>query len=306
MARDNIKIVFFGTPEFAVKSLESLYRSQNIEVLAVFTQPDKPVGRKQTLTPPPVKEKALELGLKVHQPKDKKALVDMLRPFKADFFVVIAFGMVFPKEALDIAKYGAINVHASLLPKYRGASPIQESLLHGDAETGLTIMKMGEELDNGDIFLIRRFTIDKSDNSAMLSQKLANLSAQILPLVLSDIKNGILKPVHQNHEKATFCHKINKEDGKIDWNKPAVEILNMLRAYTPWPGVYTHVKGKKLSILEADIESGNIKPNEFVIEKNSLKIGAGSGIVLPTKVKLEGKNETTIKDFLNGNQNLFG
>jgi len=296
-----MKIVFLGTPEFAVPSLKMLALTKNIGISTVVTQPDKAVGRKQTLTAPPIKATALELGLPVIQPKNKQSLIESLKDLKADFFVVIAFGMLLPKEILKMPKYGCINVHASLLPKYRGASPIQESLLNGDKETGISIIKIDEELDHGDVFFIKRIPIEKEDNLISLSNRLAETSSIVLPLVLHDIIKQNLSPLAQLHRNATFCRKIRKEDGKIDWeNKTAEEINNMLKAYTPWPLIYTDFNGKKIQILETTISNDKIAPGKFILDNNILKIGTKKGSLIPKTVQLEGKKPMDIKSFING------
>ena len=296
-----MKIVFFGTPEFAMPNLEALYHSKDMEILSVVTQPDKPQGRKKILTPPPVKILAKELNLKIIQPKNKKELINALSTLeKANFFVVIAFGMILPQEVLSMPKYGAINVHASLLPKYRGASPIQESLLNGDIETGISVIKIDQELDHGDIFLIKRLNIEKNDNFATLSVKLALLSSNLLPHLLHDIAGSHLSPIHQDHQKATYCHKITKEDGKINFSSSAEEIKNMINAYTPWPGVYTEFAGKKLKIISTEISDEKIQPGEFKIENKILKIGTKKGALIPTKLQPEGKKVMDAKAFING------
>lgn len=301
-----MKIVFFGTPSFAVKSLEKLHETKNFEIVAVVTQPDKAVGRKRTITEPPVKKCALRLGINVLQPKNKKELEKMLAMIKADLFVVIAFGMIFTEKVLKMAKYGAINVHASLLPMYRGASPIQESLLNGDKTTGVSIMKMDTELDHGDIYLIIRMKIEESDSLESLSEKLSALGSGILPLTIRDITDGTLTPIPQNHKIATFCSKINKNDGKIDWdNDSAEKIYNMVRAYTPWPSVYTTFNNKTLKILETKYEEGSIPKGKFVLDEGKVKIGTCNGILVPSKVQLEGKSPMDIKNFINGYKNLL-
>ncbi len=296
-----MKIIYFGTPEFAVKPLENLYKEDQIEILAVVTQPDKPQGRKQILTASPVKECANLLGIKVIQPNNKKELVEELKKIeKVDFFVVIAYGMILSKEILEMPKLGPINIHASLLPKYRGASPIQESLLHGDTETGVSIMAMDETMDHGNVYLIKRVTIDENDSLESLTAKLSLVSAEILPATLKDIKNGIFTPIPQKHEKATFCHKIEKEDGKIDFNKSAKEIKNMLRAFTPWPGIFTDFNGKKLKIIETTISNDQLEPGKFKIDGKTLKIGTVKGSLLPLKLQIEGKSIMDVSAFLNG------
>ncbi len=297
-----MKIVFMGTPEFASTILESLARDSNIEILAVVTQPDKKVGRKAIMTPPAVKVIAQELEIEVIQPKDKEEIIEELDGIDADFFVVVAYGMILPEEVLEMPKHGAINVHASLLPKYRGASPIQESLLHGDKQTGVSIMQMDEKLDHGDIHLVRRIEIERDDDLQTLTNKLASLSAEIIPTALNDILGNELPALAQDHSKATYCSKIKKEDGKIDWSKNAEEIFNMIRAYNPWPAAHTEFNGKKLKILEAESSEENIETGKFILQDGILKIGAKNGAIIPSRVQLEGKKEMDVKDFINGNK----
>ncbi len=298
-----MKIVFLGTPEFALASLNSLSNDPNIDIVTVVTQPDKPVGRKQVLTPPPVKVLAEKIGLKVIQPKNNEELYDNLANIKADFFIVIAFGMILPKKILDIPTYGSINVHASLLPKYRGASPIQQSILKGDDQTGISIMKMDEKLDHGPVYIVKRMPISPKDTSETLSTKLSFLGGEILPSVLHDIVEENLKEIPQNHKQASHCKKIKKEDGKIDWNKSATEIMNMMRAFTPWPGIYTNFKNKKLKIIQAEKEDGNLEIGEFKLNGKKLMIGTGDGVITPSEVQIEGKKACKISDFINGNKN---
>ena len=205
-----MKIIYFGTPKIAVKTLESLQQEKDLEILAVVTQPDKEVGRKKVLTAPPVKVAAEDLNLKVIQPENKLQLEEALKEFKADFFVVFAYGMIFTKEVLDMPKIAAINIHTSLLPKYRGASPIQEALKKGDSETGISVMKMDEKLDHGDIYLIKRINIEQNDTSVSLSEKLSNSSAEIMPHALQDIASNEMNPLTQNHEEASYCKKISE------------------------------------------------------------------------------------------------
>lgn len=302
-----MKIVFFGTPEIASPILDTLAQIPEFEILSVYTQPDKPSGRKGEITPPPVKVSAEKHGLPVVQPSSTKELKESLKNTKADFFIVIAYGLIFPKETLNIPKYSTINIHFSLLPKYRGASPIQESLLRGDKETGISIIKMDEELDHGPIILTKRIEIEKDDNLITLSAKLSNLSSQILPLILEDLKEGNLTPIEQNHSNATFCKKIKKSDGEIDWNTSAEDIKNMIRAYTPWPSVFTEIKGKKLKILKTEIEesSKKLNPGKYKIENSKLKISTKNGYLIPKKVHLEGKKEMDISSFLNGYSSLI-
>lgn len=297
-----IKIAYFGTPSFAVLPLKKLVLHPEFEVISVITQPDRPVGRKKIMTPPPVKEAAEKLGIKIYQPKNKKELEKIVKNLpKVDFFIVIAYGMIFQEELLDIPKIASINVHASLLPKYRGASPIQEALLNGDKETGISIIKMNKELDAGNIYLLKRISIKDDENTESMSERISELSAEILPHALKDIKDGILTPIPQA-ANPTFCRKIQKNDGKINWKtQTAEEIKNMIRAYAPWPSVFCEFKNKKLKILEAEIgKDDKIKPGEFIFEGKILKIGTKKYTILPKKLQLEGKNEMDVKAFANG------
>ncbi|MFC1750458.1 methionyl-tRNA formyltransferase [Pseudomonadota bacterium] len=307
-----IKVVFMGTPDFALAPLASLIGSDFISVKAVVTQEDKPVGRKQVLTSPPVKEIADQFSIPVLQPKrfkDNDEFLEELAEYSPDFIVVVAYGQILPQEILDMAPFGAINIHGSLLPKYRGASPIEEALINGDTETGITFMMMNEELDSGDIILSERIPIEKSDTSETLRKKLSFAAAAHLPFILNDITEEVINPLPQDDSKATYCHKIKKEDGKIDLTEmTAEEILNKIRAYAIWPQCYLVIDNKRLKILEAQIQqSSSCTPPASYTKIDNDKIGlcTKKGLLLPTKVQLEGKNITTIQDFLKGNEELF-
>jgi methionyl-tRNA formyltransferase len=303
-----MKIVFFGTPEFAVPFLKTLFNDKEIEILAVVTQNDKKSGRKQTVTPPPVKIKSLELYLPVFQPetlKNNTLFYELLKNLKPDFFVVIAYGKIFPKEYLDIPKYGAINVHASLLPKYRGASPIQSALLHGDKETGLSFIKIDEKLDCGDIFLLKKEIIEESDNYLTLSQKLSNVGSFILPTILKDIKNKVLTPIPQDESKASFCEKITKKNALIDaQNETAENILNKFKAYYLWPGIFMNFNNKRLRLIDLEMNKNNIqadiKPGELKAVKKNLYLGTKDGLLLINELQPEGKNVLKAVEFING------
>jgi len=300
-----MKIIFFGTPEFANPFLKVLNGGKNIEVLAVVTQEDKKVGRKRELKAPAVKIMAEKLGIKVFQPQSQKGLkeIDILK--EADFFVVIAFGMILDKEILKIPKKAAINVHASLLPKYRGASPIHAALINGDTETGISIMKMNEKLDQGAVYFIKRIKIDEDDNLEKLNKNLSTQGSQILQSVLEDVFNEELSLIDQDDKKSTYCRKIKKEDGEIKKTYSAKKILDMIRALYPWPGVYVKIKGKKLKIINAKISDKKLESGSFLIENQELLIGTKTFAIKLLRVQMEGKKETDVKNFLNGYRKLF-
>lgn len=300
-----MKIIYFGTPQFAVAPLNSLAQSENCEVIAVVTQPDKPTGKKQLLSAPAVKIAAEQLNIPVYQPENKIELQNILKNFSADFFVVIAYGMILSKDILNMPKISCVNVHGSLLPKYRGASPIQETLLNGDEYAGLTLIKMEEKMDQGPIYLIRKLAINSKEDFPALSERLSALTAEILPLALEDIYNNILSPIPQNHSQASYCHKISKEDGEINWQKTSSEIINRLRAYTPWPGIYTKIDGKKLTILEAETSNKKVESGKVEIENNEIYFGTKDSSIKAQKLQLEGKNPSLAKEFLNGYRKLL-
>lgn len=295
------KIAFLGTPEFAATILEFIAKKPEFEIVSVITQADKPVGRKNILTPPPVKIAAARLNFEIYQPKNSLELEEMLGKMETDLLLVIGFGMILTKKSLESPKVASINVHASLLPKYRGASPIQEALLQGDGETGVSIMQIEEKLDAGPVYLTKTVKIEEQDDFESLSKKLAETSCEILPNALTDIAKGNLKPRPQQTTALSYCHKIEKNDGKINWEKQtAAQILNMLRAYSLWPGVFTEIKGKKIKILAAEIGEESISPGEIEIKDKTLKIGTSKGYLIPTRVQPEGKNPMNIQDYING------
>lgn len=306
-----IKIVFMGTPDFALPSLLSLIEDQEFEVMAVVTQEDKKIGRRQEIIPPPVKQLALKHNIPVFQPgkiKGNMEFSNLMKELKPDIFVVAAYGQILPGSLLEIPKHGAVNVHASLLPKYRGASPIEAALLNGDNETGVTIMKMTPELDAGDILDIAKLTIEPEDNAETLTVKLSILGGKILPYVLKDMAENAVHPIPQNESKATFCHKIQKNDGMADLHSlTAEEISNRVRAYTPWPSTFLIIEGKRLKLIEIDIDrDSRLNPGEVEdIGKTGVAIGTKHGAIIPKKVQLEGKKPMTIQEFLAGNRSLL-
>jgi methionyl-tRNA formyltransferase len=311
-----MKSVFFGTPKFAEIVLRKLIKQDGFEIVAVVCAPDKLVGRKKVLTSPPVKLLAKKNNIFVLQPEKLNAkFVNELEEFEADVFVTCAYGKIIPKEILDLPKFGALNIHPSLLPKYRGPSPIQSALLNGDKETGVTIMEMDEEMDHGKIIFNDQFSISNSDNYTTLSKKLADLSAKLIIDVLPKYIAGEIKAVEQNHSKATYCKIIKKSDGEIDWNKSAQEIYNMWRAFEKWPGIYTESTKKiktqkalgKIKFIKIKLASdeklnwGDKKSGEFFVQDKKLFVMCGDKNVLEIlKIQPEGKNVMDAKGFVNG------
>lgn len=301
-----MKVIFFGTPEFAVPFLNHLEVDNRIEVEAVVTQPDKPVGRKKEITPPPVKVFAQKMDIPVMQPEEVKnntEFIELIKGLEPDFIIVVAYGAILPKEILDIPKYDCINVHTSLLPMYRGASPIQSALLNGDKEIGVSYMSLNEKLDTGDIYLLKKVEIDEKDTQETLFKRLSDIGATLLPSVLIDIEDGVLTPIPQNEDNATYCTKITKEDALFDPKKDNADlIINKIRAFTPWPGIYMMYKDKRLKLLEIEKYNGNekVSKGEFVSKDGLLLLGTNDGILNVKKLQPEGKNPMSATDFING------
>jgi methionyl-tRNA formyltransferase len=302
---ERLKVAFAGTPSFAVPSLEALMNDSDIEVVKVFTQPDKPAGRGQALTPPPVKVFATENGVEVSQPKKiEKADLEGL-----SFLVVVAYGMILPSEVLGVPKFGCVNLHASLLPKLRGASPIQSAILSGEDETGVTFMQISKQLDSGAIFAQEEIEIGEKD-AVELGAELAQLGNKF-PEILQKISSGELQAVPQNEDEATFCGKIKKEDGKVDWEKDTSEVLlRKLRAFTGWPTVWTKFEGKILKLLEVQVASGTLEPASygevFSNDEGKIFVKTVDGAIELKKVQLEGKKAIKIEEFIKGNAEFVG
>lgn len=295
------RIAFLGTPEFAAKILDFIAKRAEFEVVLVITQPDRPAGRKNKLTPPPVRKIAEKYKFRIHQPENSQELENILIKENVDFLVVVGLGMILTQKSLDTAKIAPINLHASLLPKYRGASPIQEALLQGDKETGISIMKMTAKLDTGPVYFMKKVAILPEDDIESLSEKMAEESGECLSKALIDIEEGNLQAIPQDEGKKSYCHKIEKHHGKIDWQKKtAVEILNMMRAYKTWPAVYTEMNGKKLKILVAKSGNEPLAPGEIKVDGKELKVGTKAGTIILEKVQPEGKSPMAIQDYING------
>jgi len=305
-----IRAILMGTSEFAERIFTSLYQRLSFDIAAVVTAPDKPVGRKQKLLPSPVKKWALENNLPVLQPDKikKPEWIEKIRKLNPDLIILCAYGQIIPKEILDIPKYGALNIHPSLLPKYRGASPIHAAILNGDEISGITIMLMDEKMDHGDIISNFKFQISKPKISYKeLENQLIDVAADLLIKTLPDWVEGKIKPKPQDHSKASFCKIIKKQDGKIDWNKSAQEIENIIRAYHQWPVAYTFFNNKQLKILEVDIIEGkNKKPGKVFAENKELMVQTGNGILILKQIQLEGKKPMSAQDFLRGHSEIIG
>ena len=301
-----MKVIFMGTPDFAVGTLEEIIKAGH-EVALVVTQPDKPRGRSGALQFPPVKECAVAHGIEVFQPKKirEEENVEYLRKYNADIIVVAAFGQLLPKSILDMPKYGCINVHASLLPKYRGAAPIQWSVINGDPVTGVTIMQMDVGMDTGDMIATREVVIADDETGGGLFDKLAEVGAKLCVDTMVEIENGTAVRTPQNHDEATHVSMISKELGNVDWNKSAVEIERLIRGLNPWPSAYTQLDGKTFKLWKAQVlaENTDKKPGTIVkAEKNSLFVQTGEGILALLEVQLEGKKRMEVDAFLRGYQ----
>ena len=311
-----MKIIFMGTPDFAVGTLEALVQAGH-EVMLAVTQLDKPQGRKQVLVAPPVKEKALELGIPVFQPKRvrEQESLRVLKDYEPELIVVAAFGQILPKELLDLPKYGCINVHASLLPKYRGAAPIQWAILNGDEVTGVTIMRMDVGLDTGDMIAKTEVKISPEDTGGTLFDRLAEAGACLCVETIPSIVDGTAVYTPQDESAATKVGMIKKQDGLIDFSRPAKALECQVRGLNPWPSAYTSLAGKTLKIWSAEVcedatvidggpasGTASAAPGTVVFtKKDCFGVQTGDGILVCKEVQLEGKKRMSAGDFLRGN-----
>lgn len=299
-------VVFMGTPDFAVGTLKALLDSE-YTVQAVFTQPDKPKGRGKSMQMTPVKEVAVEAGIPVYQPKRirEPENLEILRQYQPDVIVVVAFGQIIPKEILDLAPYGCINVHASLLPKYRGAAPIQWAVIDGEKESGVTTMRMDAGLDTGDMILKAVVPLEDKETGGSLFDKLSETGAELLIRTLHCLENGTARFEKQPQESPTaYAAMLTKQMGSIDWTKEAKQIECLIRGLNPWPSAYTVYHGKTLKIWAADVESEGgaaAGPGTIVeVTKKTLKVQTGKGILSIKELQLEGKKRMEIDAFLRG------
>lgn len=308
-----IRIVFMGTAELACASLIALRRSPGFEVVAVVTQPDRPSGRHLQPKPSPVKMAALAEGLPVLQPLRARdeSFISELRSLKPDLIVVAAYGQILPAAILEMSPHGCINVHTSLLPKYRGASPIQSAILNDEAETGVTIMQIDAGLDTGPILTWCATPIQPDDNAATLHDRLAQIGAELLVRTIPDYVSGKIQPQPQPDSCVSVVKKIKKEDGLLDWNQPARQLWNRIRAFTPWPGAYTYLPGpakaRLLKIWRADVTGQKGAAGEILAaDKNGLVVGCGIGALRITELQLEGGRRLAVGDFLAGHDLVPG
>ncbi len=313
------KIVFFGTSEFAADILQALSKDPDFSIELVVTQPDRPFGRSQTVTPPPAKRAAETLGLPVEQPESVKGedVAKKLEAVGATVFVVAAYGKILPKRILDIPPMGCVNVHGSLLPKYRGASPISEAILAGEKVTGNTIMLMDEKMDEGPILATGEVAIKDEDDTETLRARLAKAGAELLVPTLKLYIDRHIEPKPQDHAQASYSHILTKDDGKIDWSKSAEQIERQSRAMKPWPGVYTTWKRgdkplrlmfRKISVLSPDSKCDTSGKPGAVCKLNdgTLGVNCGKGSILIERLQIEGKGEMEGKSFLNGYADFAG
>ncbi|MDE2635389.1 MAG: methionyl-tRNA formyltransferase [Chloroflexota bacterium] len=300
------KIVFMGTPDFAAPCLTALMKSQDL--VGVVTQPDRPAGRNKRLRESPVKRLARSAGIPIIQPRRirEEAAIQALRAWDADLHVVAAYGQILPQSVLNIPKQGTINVHASLLPRWRGAAPIQAAILAGDRESGVTIMLVDAGLDTGPTLAKRSLPLAIDETGQSLHDKLSLLGAELLGETLPRYLNGDIEPQAQDDSLASYAPQLKKGEGEIDWTCSASAIDRLVRAFTPWPGTYTYWKGAQLRILAGRSGEGVAEAGRVVLSGGSLAIGAGQGLYFPTTLQLAGKRRLPVSDFLNGYREFAG
>ncbi len=302
-----MRAVFMGTPDFAVPSLKALIES-DWEVVGVVTQPDKPKGRGKKMSFPPVKEEALKHGIQVHQPQKVKdsAFVKVLRDLKPDLIVVVAFGQILSKEILDIPKFGCINVHASLLPKYRGAAPLNWVIINGEKTTGITTMYMSEGLDTGDMILKKEIKIGEYETAGQLHDRMCVLGGEVLKETLKLIQENKAPREVQDNALSCYAPIMDKELGNIKWNKSAKEIVNLIRGTNPWPGTFTKYNGETVKIWRAKVLEDEKKediPGQIIkVSKEGIQVVTGCGILLVEEIQMSGKKRMDVKEYIKGNE----
>lgn len=300
-----MKIVFMGTPDFSLASLDKLIDG-GYEIAAVVTQPDRPKGRGKKLTPPPVKERALEACLRVLQPERVKdsGFIEALKELSPDIIIVVAYGQILPEEIINLPAMGCINVHASLLPKYRGAAPINWCIINGESRTGVTTMYMDKGMDTGDILLQRETEIGEDETAGELHDRLAVLGADLLLETLEGIQRKEVERKVQDHSAATYAPQLVRENGRVDWNLDAKSIYNIIRGTNPWPGCYTVYKGERMKLWEAKVleqKSRGTAGKVLEAGHGGMLVQAGSGTLLVTKIQMPSSRVMTVDEYLRGN-----
>lgn len=314
MAAKPLKIIFAGTPDFSVPALEALIQSEH-QVIAVYSQPDRPAGRGRKLTASPVKQKALAESIAVFQPDNLKdtTVQQQLAALNADIMIVVAYGLILPEIVLNTPKYGCLNIHASLLPRWRGAAPIQRAIEQGDPETGVTIMQMDKGLDTGDMLAVLATEIQPEDTSQTLHDRLSKLGSVALLQTLNEVQAGTLRPIKQDEEYVIYAEKLSKAEAQLDWTQDAATLVRKVQAFNPWPVAFTQFKGKPLRIWQAEIFSNGLEKMEafqfeespgvvVAIHKNGFEVATGSGSVLLTMVQPMGKKAMPAYDFAQARQ----
>jgi len=299
---DKIPIIFFGTHDFATTILQGLVNSPLFDIKLVITQPDRPAGRKKELVSPPTKIIAEKYQIPVQQPKSLQSSVFSLQ--SCGLAIVAQYGLLIPQNILNIPQHGTLNVHTSLLPKYRGASPIQSALINGEEKTGVTIIKMDEGLDSGPILLQKKINILPNETYLKLDKRLANVGLELLLEATPKYISGELQPTPQDDSQATICKKLTREDGKINWNKTTREIYNLYRGLTPWPGIWTTWQDKRLKLLKIKPAKTNIATGKVNIQDGILRIGTKDASIETLELQPEGKPEMDVKTFLNGYKHI--
>jgi methionyl-tRNA formyltransferase len=306
-----MRIVFIGTGEIGVPTLQALLDSEH-EVIGIVTQPDKPVGREQRIEPPPIKKaltgRALPLGAPILQPAKIKnpQSIEEIRRLTPDVIVVVAYGQILPRDVLEIPRLACLNLHASLLPRWRGAAPIQAAIAAGDCETGITVMYMDEGLDTGDILLQRNVAILPNDTGGSLHDRLAQIAPEALLEPLRLLAAGNAPRIPQDNARATYAPKLKREHGEIDWSESAEAIERKIRAYNPWPGAFMKVDGQNLKVFSASVIDLNGQPGEILRSDKDLLVAAGEGALSLGEVQLEGKRRMSAGEFLRGHAALLG